>query len=59
MNLKRRLIYHNEGLSPHTNKFKPWKLISYFAFEEKEIALDFERYLKSFSGIAFRNKRLV
>ena len=25
----------------------------------KEEALDFEKYLKSFSGFAFRNKRLV
>jgi putative endonuclease len=31
--LKARLIGHNSGKSPHTKKFKPWKLIVYIAFE--------------------------
>jgi len=54
-----RLEDHNSGKSPHTSKFRPWKLIYYCAFEDKKKALDFEKYLKTASGIAFRNKRLI
>jgi putative endonuclease len=32
INVERRLTEHNAGKSTHTNKFKPWKLISYIAF---------------------------
>ncbi len=56
--LKNRLAAHNEGRSPHTSKYKPWKLISYVAFSNDEKALEFERYLKSGSGRAFAEKRL-
>ncbi|MBT8370807.1 MAG: GIY-YIG nuclease family protein [Deltaproteobacteria bacterium] len=56
--LKERLKTHNEGRSPHTSKFKPWKLITYLAFSDESKAVDFEQYLKSGSGHAFANKRL-
>ena len=58
-NIVNRLEDHNGGKSVHTNKFKPWKLLFYCAFEDKKKALDFERYLKTVSGRAFRNKRLI
>ena len=58
-NIEQRIKDHNLGKSIHTNKFKPWKLIYYCAFKEKNKALDFEEYLKSSSGRAFRNKRLI
>ena len=58
-NLKDRLKEHNSGKSVHTNKFKPWKMVYYCSFNDKKKALDFEKYLKTSSGIAFRNKRLV
>ncbi|MFC1894811.1 GIY-YIG nuclease family protein [Candidatus Dependentiae bacterium] len=58
-NLKKRLSNHNCGTTPHTSKYKPWKLIMYLAFNKKEKAIDFEKYLKSHSGRSFRNKRLV
>ena len=48
-----RLHVHNIGGSPHTSKYKPWKLHCYFAFEDKAVALAFEQYLKSHSGKAF------
>ena len=57
-NIEQRIYVHNSGGSPHTAKYKPWKLHGYFAFEDKYIALNFERYLKSHSGKAFANKRL-
>ena len=56
--LKTRLQAHNHGQSPHTAKFKPWNLITYLAFDAKDRALLFEKYLKSHSGKAFANKRL-
>jgi len=57
-NLKTRLKAHNNGQSAHTSKYKPWDLINYFAFNDKQRALDFEGYLKSHSGKAFATKRL-
>jgi putative endonuclease len=56
--LKTRFRAHNAGSSPHTNKFRPWKLVIYVAFTDKAQALAFERYLKSHSGKAFARKRL-
>ena len=55
--LKARLKKHNEGGSPHTAKFKPWMLVQYSAFQTREKAAEFERYLKSGSGKAFAKRR--
>lgn len=55
--LKERLKTHNAGGSVHTAKYKPWKLVSYHAFDDKRKAQEFEYYLKSGSGKAFANKR--
>jgi len=56
--LKERLQEHNAGKSSHTSKFKPWKLTTYIAFNDRAKAEAFERYLKSGSGHAFARKRL-
>ena len=56
--LKTRLDTHNAGSSPHTSKFRPWRLVTYAAFTDAGKAAAFERYLKSGSGHAFANKRL-
>ncbi|OQY08003.1 MAG: excinuclease ABC subunit C [Desulfobacteraceae bacterium 4572_123] len=56
--LKARIKAHNSGQSPHTSKYKPWSLITYLAFKERQKALNFEKYLKSHSGKAFACKRL-
>jgi len=53
-----RLRTHNSGSSPHTSKYRPWRLVAYFAFEDEKKARAFECYLKSGSGKAFANKRL-
>ena len=53
-----RLLAHNAGQSPHTSKYKPWKLVSSHYFDRQETAAAFERYLKSGSGRAFANKHL-
>ena len=57
--LKARFKAHNEGQSPHTNKYKPWTLEWYCAFPDKWKAMAVESYLKSHSGNAFMNKRLI
>ena len=36
-----RLKDHNAGYSKHTNKYKPWKIVRYGAFNEKK-AIEFE-----------------
>ena len=51
-----RLDAHNAGQSPHTSKYKPWRVLSFHAFSEREKAAAFERYLKSGSGRAFASK---
>ncbi len=56
--IERRLEEHNSGNSIHTNKFRPWSLVSYTAFMDKSRADKFERYLKTASGRAFAKKRL-
>jgi len=56
--LRARLADHNAGKSPHTAKYKPWRLITYIAFSDEAKAIAFERYLKTASGRAFAKKRL-
>ncbi len=57
-NLRARVTAHNAGQSIHTAKFKPWRVVSYFAFSDENKAVAFERYLKTASGRAFARKRL-
>ena len=55
--MEARLRDHNSGKSPHTARFKPWRLVTYIAFSDKAKADSFERYVKSGSGHAFATKR--
>ena len=54
--VSKRLDVHNSGQVPHTSKYKPWKLLNYFAFSDEQKAREFEVYLKSGSGRAFAKK---
>lgn len=56
--LKKRIKEHNNGEVTHT-KNKIEKLIFYCAFDTKIKALQFELYLKTGSGYAFKNKHFV
>ena len=56
--LDARLRAHDAGRSPHTAKYRPWKLVTYIGFQDDQRAIAFERYLKSGSGHAFARKRL-
>ena len=58
-NLENRVVRHGKGQIHYTRDKLPVKLISYTAFTDKYKAYSFERYLKSGSGMAFRNKRLI
>ena len=57
--LRSRIKAHKQGKVQSTKNLRPLKLIFYAAFSNKKKALDFERYLKSSSGHAFRKKRLI
>jgi len=57
--LKQRLDYHKSGRVNTTKTNKSIKLIYYCAFIKKSLAINFEKYLKSSSGFAFRNKHLI
>ncbi|MFA5688360.1 MAG: GIY-YIG nuclease family protein [Kiritimatiellales bacterium] len=56
--LKSRIEKHNAGYVISTKPFSPWKIASYHAFADRRKAMDFEKYLKSGSGVAFAKKRL-
>jgi putative endonuclease len=58
-NVKERIIQHNNGESNYTKSRIPWGLVWVGIFPGKQKAAEFEKYLKSASGIAFRNKHLV
>lgn len=57
--LKKRHNSHKNGEVESTKNFRPVKLVFYAAFVSKKKAIDFEKYMKSSSGFAFRNKRLI
>lgn len=57
--LKQRIEQHNLNKVATTSGKGPWELQCYISFKSKEKALAFEKYLKSSSGFAFRNKRLI
>lgn len=44
--LKRRFQEHNDGKEFHTNKYKPWKLVYYEAFDNEKAARIREQKLK-------------
>jgi putative endonuclease len=56
--MRSRFKKHNEGASIHTAKFRPWRIVAYFAFADERKAREFEFCLKSGSGKAFASKRL-
>jgi len=58
-NLRVRLAEHQDGRSPHTSKYRPWKLKWYAGFESRTKAEAFETYLKTASGRAFQMKHIA
>ena len=58
-NMHDRLERHNKGQIRYTSSRLPVELIMTINFNNKYKAYDLEKYLKSGSGRAFMNKRLV
>jgi putative endonuclease len=57
--LKSRFFSHNKGENLATKNKKPWKLIYYEAYLNRNDALGRERFLKSGSGRKFLKKQLI
>ena len=57
--LPQRITKHQQGGVAATKQVHARQLVFYAAFKTKSKAIAFEKYLKSSSGFAFRNKRLV
>ncbi|PIR58305.1 MAG: hypothetical protein COU70_01675 [Parcubacteria group bacterium CG10_big_fil_rev_8_21_14_0_10_35_15] len=57
--LRKRIRKHLEGKVLSTKSDLNYKLVFYCAFETRSLALGFERYLKSGSGVAFMKKRFL
>jgi len=57
--LRKRIQKHRMGEVQSTKSRLPVKLIIYIVFSDKYKAYYFEKYLKSGSGRAFTNKRLI
>jgi putative endonuclease len=53
-----RLAAHNAGRCTHTARFRPWQLVVSIEFADERRAMDFEKYLKSGSGVAFAQRHL-
>ena len=56
--LRRRFLEHQSGESRSTRGRRPWKLIYYEAYVEKQDAAGRERFLKSGGGRMFLDKQL-
>jgi len=57
--LKQRLNDHNQHHSKYSSTKAPFDVVWYGGFGTKKLAIRFEKYLKSSSGYAFRNKHLI
>lgn len=57
--VKKRFEKHVTGNVLATKGKRPVELVYYCAFDTKAKALQFEKYLKTGSGQAFRNKHLI
>ena len=58
-NIDRRIADHNKHKVHYTKDKTPVSLDTYIAFIDKYKAFNFEKYLKTGSGIAFRNRHLI
>jgi predicted GIY-YIG superfamily endonuclease len=56
--VRSRVRAHNAGMCSATAAARPWQVDVVVAFPDERRALDFERYLKSGSGVAFAQRHL-
>ena len=57
--IRTRIRRHFQKAVKTTKRIEPERLEFYAAFKNQKLAVGFERYLKSSSGFAFRNKHLI
>jgi putative endonuclease len=57
--INRRISDHNSHKVHYTKDKTPVCINTYIAFNNKYKAFEFEKYLKTGSGIAFRNRHLL
>jgi predicted GIY-YIG superfamily endonuclease len=57
--LNARLREHNSGTVIATKKGRPWHIEWFCCFREAKNAIAFEKYLKSGSGVTFRQRHLI
>ena len=55
---QRRIDEHNTGKCSHTSDGRPWEIDVVIQFSDERRAVEFERYLKSGSGVAFAKRHL-
>jgi putative endonuclease len=58
-NIDRRLNEHNSGKSDSTRSRRPFILEAFISVKDKSKAIELELYLKTGSGKAFLNKRIL
>lgn len=58
IDLKKRLIEHNQGLNFSTKPDRPWQVIYYEGCREEEDARRREKYLKTTQGGRLLKRRL-
>ena len=56
--LKKRIKEHNDGTTPSTRRYRPWKLIYYEACLDENDAKRREGYLKTTQGSRMLKRRL-
>jgi putative endonuclease len=57
--INQRLVAHKETPTRTTARASDWNLVWYGVFATRELAENFEKYLKSGSGRAFMRKHLL
>ncbi|MBL7132333.1 MAG: GIY-YIG nuclease family protein [Candidatus Omnitrophica bacterium] len=57
--LDKRLKEHDSESSIYAKRYAPWQIETYLTFKKKNLAKEFEKYLKSGSGFVFLKKRLI
>jgi putative endonuclease len=58
IDLQQRLATHNQGGSPFTSNYAPWRIVTAIRLDVDRRASAFEQYPKTGSGRAFANKHL-
>ncbi|MBK9530584.1 MAG: GIY-YIG nuclease family protein [Chitinophagaceae bacterium] len=58
-NLDERINGHQKGYVDSTKNKRPVSLLFHCVFSIQSLAFNFEKYLKTGSGIAFRNKHFL